>query len=117
MPLLPDLAETLAKNTAHRPNDDFVFVSPKGQPYYHKWLYLLVKNFLQKNGMHHQKTSPHVLRHSFATHLLNAGAQLISIQKMLGHSSLQSTQIYAHNHIEALKAIYEQAHPLGGKED
>ncbi len=59
------------------------------------------------------KTSPHVLRHTFATHLLNGGANLIAIKELLGHSNLAATQIYAHNTIEHLKRIHEQAHPKG----
>ncbi|MDV7399409.1 tyrosine-type recombinase/integrase, partial [Arthrospira platensis SPKY1] len=60
------------------------------------------------------KKSPHVLRHTFATHMLNNGASLIAIKELLGHSSLSATQIYTHNTIEQLKSIHKSAHPKGG---
>jgi len=60
-----------------------------------------------------QKTSPHILRHTFATHLLNNGASILAIKELLGHSSLAATQIYTHNTIEQLKSIHKQAHPKG----
>ena len=61
-----------------------------------------------------KQKSPHVLRHTFATHLLDEGANLVAIQKLLGHTDLATTQVYAHNTIEQLKKIHEQAHPKGG---
>jgi integrase/recombinase XerC len=57
------------------------------------------------------KRSPHLLRHTFATHLLNKGADLNAVKDLLGHSSLAATQVYTHNSIEKLKAVFEQAHP------
>ncbi len=63
-----------------------------------------------------EKKSPHVLRHTFATHLLNRGADLNAIKDLLGHSSLAATQIYTHTSLDQLKKAHDQAHPKGGKE-
>ena len=76
------------------------------------FVYRVVHRILEGVTTLEQK-SPHVLRHTFATHLLNEGADIRAIQKILGHSSLSSTQIYTHNTIEQLKEIYQTAHPLG----
>ena len=63
-----------------------------------------------------EKRSPHVLRHSFATHLSENGADLNAIKELLGHANLAATQIYTHNSVEKLKKVYEQAHPKSGKD-
>jgi integrase/recombinase XerC len=76
------------------------------------FVYRVVHRILEGVTTLEQK-SPHVLRHTFATHMLNEGADIRAIQKILGHSSLSSTQIYTHNTIEQLKEIYQTAHPLG----
>lgn len=88
----------------------FYFCNIKGEPLYTKYIYRLVKSELS-NVTTIQKKSPHILRHTFATHMLNNGADLNAIKEILGHSSLAATQVYTHNSIEKLKNIYKQAHP------
>jgi len=87
-----------------------LLVTAKGQPLYPKLVYRIVKNY---TGMvtTSQHRNPHMLRHTFATHLLDNGADLNAIKELLGHSSLAATQVYTHNSIEKLKAIFEKAHP------
>ena len=87
-------------------------VDDKGRAMNASFVYRKVHEMLQGVTSLRQK-SPHVLRHTFATHLLNDGADIRAIQKILGHSSLGSTQIYTHNTMERLKEIYNEAHPLG----
>jgi integrase/recombinase XerC len=87
-----------------------LFISEKGMPLYPKYVYNVVKaNLSQVTTV--QKKSPHVLRHTFATHLTNNGADLNAVKELLGHSSLAATQIYTHNTIEKLKDVYRKAHP------
>jgi integrase/recombinase XerC len=88
----------------------YLFVNKKGAQLDPKYIYNMVKRNLAKVSTNEGK-SPHVLRHSFATHLTNNGAPLNDVKELLGHSSLASTQIYTHNSIEKLKEIYNQAHP------
>ena len=89
-----------------------LLVNDKGDAMSPTFVYRVVHGILEGVTTIEQK-SPHVLRHTFATHLLNEGADIRAIQKILGHSSLSSTQIYTHNTIEQLKEIYQTAHPLG----
>jgi integrase/recombinase XerC len=89
---------------------DGLLVNKKGKPLDPKFVYNLVKNNLASVSTADRK-SPHVLRHTFATHLTNNGAQINAVKELLGHSSLASTQIYTHNTIEKLKEVYKQAHP------
>lgn len=88
----------------------FLFVTEKGKKTYNKLIYRIVKSYLSKITTLN-KRSPHVLRHTFATHMLNNGADLNTIKELLGHSNLSATQIYTHNTIDKLKSIYKQAHP------
>jgi integrase/recombinase XerC len=87
-----------------------LFVTDKGAPLNAKFIYNKVKHYLNLVSTQEQK-SPHVLRHSYATSLLNRGADLNAIKELLGHASLAATQVYTHNSIERLKSIYKQAHP------
>jgi len=88
----------------------YLLVNGKGKKLYAKYVYLAVKKYLLSVTTIDKK-SPHVLRHTFATHLTNNGADLNSVKELLGHSSLAATQIYTHNTIEKLKDVYKKAHP------
>jgi integrase/recombinase XerC len=89
---------------------DFLIVTSEGEPAYPMLIYRIVKKYLNLVSKADKK-SPHILRHTFATHLLNKGADLNAIKEIMGHSSLSATQIYTHNSLEKLKEIFEQAHP------
>lgn len=88
----------------------YFFVTDKGRPVYPQFVYRLVVNALSKHTSL-SKRSPHVLRHSFATHLLDSGASIQGIKELLGHSSLAATQVYTHNSVEKMLKIFKQAHP------
>ncbi|MBQ3709610.1 MAG: tyrosine-type recombinase/integrase [Bacteroidales bacterium] len=92
---------------------DRLLLNDKGEEMTPYFVYNKVHHMLEGVTSLRQK-SPHVLRHTFATHLLDEGASLVAIQKLLGHTDLATTQVYAHNTIEQLKKIHEQAHPKGG---
>jgi integrase/recombinase XerC len=87
-----------------------LFLTEKGDPSYSKLIYRIVKNHLSLVTTL-DKRSPHILRHSYATHLLNRGADLNAIKELLGHSNLAATQVYTHTTFEKLKTVYKQAHP------
>lgn len=91
-------------------DSDYVLVNEKGKKLYPKYVYNIVKQYLSLVTTIDKK-SPHVLRHTFATHLLNNGAELNAVKELLGHSSLAATQVYTHNTIEKLKDVYKKAHP------
>ncbi len=91
-------------------SDPHLFLTKVGKKIYPKLVYRLVNHYLSKVTTSSKK-SPHVLRHTFATHMLNNGADLNSIKELLGHSNLSATQVYTHNTIEKLKNIHKQAHP------
>lgn len=91
-------------------NTDWFFITEKGNKLYDKCVYNLVKTYLSMVTTI-EKRSPHILRHTFATHMLNRGADLNAIKEFLGHANLLATQVYTHNTFEKLKKIYKQAHP------
>jgi integrase/recombinase XerC len=102
------LSEKLSQNFDNKASS--LIVTNQGNNAYPQFIYRIVKSSLTKISTQSKK-SPHVLRHTFATALLNKGADLNAIKELLGHSSLAATQIYTHNSVEKLKAIYKQAHP------
>jgi len=119
LPLRKDLLALVTtyledKKNVENADRQYVLVQPNGKPVAGHWVYKTVKKYLALVTTQDKK-SPHILRHSFATHLTNAGADLNAVKELLGHSSLAATQVYTHNSIEKLKKVHEQAHPRGGK--
>ena len=116
IPVSPELIAAISAYIARKrteleaPDTTFLLVSEKGKKLYAKYLYRVVKTYLGEVTTLDKK-SPHVLRHTFATHLMNNGADLNAVKELLGHASLASTQVYTHNTIARLKEIYEKAHP------
>lgn len=102
--------EEYEKNIAVANENYFIFVAVNGERLYPKAIYRTVRKYLDMVTSI-DKRSPHVIRHTFATHMLNNGADLNAIKEILGHSCLAATQIYTHNSMEQLKSIYKQAHP------
>jgi integrase/recombinase XerC len=102
--------KTEKRKTFEKFDSEVLLVSEKGVKLYPKYVYNTVKKYLSKITTIGKK-SPHVLRHTFATHLMNNGADLNAVKDLLGHSSLAATQIYTHNSIEKLKDIHKKAHP------
>ena len=100
----------LEKKIVEGTKNNYIFVTANGEQLYPKAVYRIVRKYLDMVTTI-DKRSPHVIRHTFATHLLNNGADLNAIKTILGHSSLAATQVYTHNSIEKLKSIYKQAHP------
>lgn len=116
IPVLPIIAEQFSLYLQERAsvekivNDDYFFISVKGLKLSESFVYRLINSYFSKVS-EKVKKSPHVLRHTFATHLLNNGADLNSVKELLGHSSLASTQVYTHNSLAELKKVYGNAHP------
>lgn len=91
---------------------NYLLVNEKGKKLYAKFIYRLTTKYLPQVTTV-KKKSPHILRHSFATHLMNNGAELNAVKELLGHASLAATQVYTHNTIEKLKNVHKKAHPRG----
>lgn len=114
IPFAPELQKQLDDFLARKSNEGiestFIFCTFGGEKLKAKWVYHKINQLLQPTFT--KKKSPHALRHSFATHLLQNGASISAIKELLGHSSLSATQIYANNNIVQLKEIYGKSHPL-----
>ena len=116
IPLLENIKNTILLYLKKREcleliQDEFYLIlTRKGKKIYNSLVYRIVKNYFSKVSAKVKK-SPHILRHSFATHLLSNGADLNSVKELLGHSSLASTQVYTHNNISELKKVYSNSHP------
>ena len=95
-------------------NSGYLFVTQKGKKMYGMLVYRLINSYLSKVSVKHKK-SPHMIRHTFATHLLNNGADLNAIKELLGHTSLAATQVYTHTSVQHLKEIYKKTHPRSKK--
>ncbi len=114
IPLPPSFVKSLLSYIESRREnglpDNWFFVTDRGNKMYDRAVYNIVTRYLAMVTTV-EKKSPHVLRHTFATHMLNHGADLNSIKELLGHASLSATQVYTHNTFEQLKKVYKQAHP------
>lgn len=108
--LIKELADYISEKPVKAENVTEVFVNEKGKPLYPKYVYNAVKKYLSTVTTIDKK-SPHVLRHTFATHLMNNGADLNAVKELLGHASLAATQVYTHNTIDKLKDVHKKAHP------
>jgi integrase/recombinase XerC len=120
IPIAAELADLLRSYLeVRRPIEEYrsyFFVNKKGKKLTEKFVYLVVNKYLSLVTTK-EKRSPHILRHSFATHVLDNGAEISKVKKILGHSSLASTQVYTNANIEQLKKVFNQAHPRASKNE
>ncbi|PID70157.1 MAG: integrase [Flavobacteriales bacterium] len=116
IPLIKSVCDSIIKYLEFRKeipaNSNALFITKKGNPLYPKLVYRIVSTYFAAVSSKVKK-SPHVLRHSFATHLLNEGADLNAVKELLGHASLAATQVYTHSSLKELKKVYNKAHPRG----
>jgi integrase/recombinase XerC len=120
IPLLPSVAETIAAYLKEREqlpvvvDESYLLLSKNGVKIYETLVYRVINSYFSK-ASEKVKRSPHILRHSFATHLLNDGADLNAVKELLGHASLASTQVYTHTSMAQLKQVYKNSHPRNSK--
>lgn len=119
VPLLPELCDLLKLYLQYRKEivqieNPWLFITKNGVKLYETLVYRIINNYFA-TASNKVKKSPHILRHSFATHLLNQGANLNAVKELLGHSSLAATQVYTHNSIADLSKVYNKAHPRQSK--
>ena len=120
IPLLPSVKKTFIAYLKEREQleinseSDYLLLTNKGKKLYDTLVYRIVNGYFSRVSTK-TKNSPHIIRHSFATHLLNEGADLNSVKELLGHSSLASTQVYTHNSIKELSKVYLKSHPRNKK--
>ena len=110
IPLSVNIINNIKLFTKKNDVNNYLFTNLDGTKVYAKLVYRIVKKYIGKISSINKK-SPHILRHTFATHMLNNGADINAIKELLGHANLSATQVYTHNTIEKLKSVYKQAHP------
>ena len=110
IPLSSNVVNDLNIFIENNQQNKYLFTNLEGEKLYNKLVYRLVNKYIAKISSVNKK-SPHILRHTFATHMLNNGADINAIKELLGHANLSATQVYTHNTIEKLKTVYKQAHP------
>jgi len=114
IPLIDSTINILNKYLSYRDalksNEPFLFITSKGKPVYEKLIYRIINKYFDTISTKVKK-SPHIIRHSFATHLLNNGADLNSVKDLLGHSSLAATQVYTNRSIDEIKKVFAKSHP------
>ena len=114
--LLVEIKDFISNKKEKGLSGEYLFFTDKGEKLYPKFVYRKINYYLSQ-VTNLSKKSPHILRHSFATHMLNNGAGLETLKELLGHANLSATQIYTHNSFDEINKVYKQAHPRGHKND